>query len=98
MREWQVYVACFICAAEAATIWSPYSPNIVTRILWVPERCFRGALLDVSPRGGGGSGRSRRCVAVKGMREEGLGEAPDSGEICLDYDNPVALHGDVYDV
>ena len=98
MREWQVYVACFICAAEAATIWSPYSPNIVTRILWVPERGFRGTLLDVGPQGYGGSGQYRRLAAVKGVREEGLGEARDSAEIRLAYENPVALHRDVYDV
>ena len=55
MRERQIYFSCFICVAEAATILSPYSPDIVTRILWVLERSFRSALLDVAPWGCGGS-------------------------------------------
>ena len=77
---------------------SLHSPDIVTKILWVPERGFRGTLLDVGLRGYGGSGQSRRLAAVKGVREEGLGEPRYSGEIRLAYENPVALHGDVYDV
>ena len=35
---------------------------------------------------------------MKSVREEGLGEARDSGGICFTYDDLVALHGDVYNI